>query len=106
MDARDEERLNRQFDRIERMLPDRVGRFLRWLREPSSRSVRIPAGGFLIVAGIFGFMPVLGFWMLPLGFLLLAQDIPPLRRPTRRALLWGERRWARWRLRRGKVEDP
>jgi hypothetical protein len=37
-------------------------------------------GIVLIVGGIFGFLPVLGFWMVPLGVALLATDIPPLRR--------------------------
>jgi hypothetical protein len=102
---RDEEQLNRQFARIESKLPTRAGQFLRWLREPSSRWVRIPVGILLILGGFLGFMPALGLWMLPLGLMLLAQDIPFLRRPTRRALLWGERQWARWRTRRGKAKD-
>lgn len=97
MPERDGKRLDRQFDRIERKLPDRVSRIIRWLREPSSRWVRIPAGLLLIVGGIFSFLPVLGVWMLPLGLLLLAQDLPFLRRPMRRALLWMERRWIRWK---------
>lgn len=97
MPERDGKRLDRQFDRIERNLPDRVSRIIRWLREPSSRWVRIPAGLLLIVGGIFSFLPVLGVWMLPLGLLLLAQDLPFLRRPMRRALLWMERRWIRWK---------
>lgn len=37
-------------------------------------------GLVLIVAGILGFLPVLGFWMIPLGIALLATDIPVLRR--------------------------
>ncbi len=94
---KDEERLNRQLDRFERQLPKRVSRCIRWLREPSSRWVRIPAGFALILGGIFSILPVLGLWMLPLGLLLLAQDLPFLRRPMRRALLWGERRWIRWK---------
>ncbi|HVI16347.1 MAG TPA: hypothetical protein VM822_26200 [Pseudolabrys sp.] len=36
--------------------------------------------------GVFGFLPVLGFWMLPIGLALLAQDVPPMRRPMARAL--------------------
>lgn len=97
MSEKEEEKLNRQFDRIEGQLPDRVSRVLRWLREPSSRWVRIPAGIFLIVAGIFSVLPILGLWMLPLGFLLLAQDLPFLRRPMRQALVWIERQWIRWK---------
>lgn len=73
---------------------------MRWLREPSSRWIRIPAGLLLISGGIFSILPLLGLWMLPLGLLLLAQDLPFLRRPTRRALLWMERRWVRWKRRR------
>ncbi len=97
MVGKDEERLNRQLDRIEQELPDGLGGCIRWLREPSSRWVRIPAGLFLIVGGIFSILPVLGLWMLPLGLLLLAQDLPFLRRPMRRGLLWAERRWVRWK---------
>jgi len=37
-------------------------------------------GLILICAGILGFLPVLGFWMIPLGIALLATDIPVLRR--------------------------
>lgn len=94
---KDEERLNRQLDRIEQALPTGLRRSIRWLRAPSSRWVRIPAGIALIVGGVFSILPVLGLWMLPLGLLLLAQDLPFLRRPTRRGLLWAERRWVRWK---------
>ena len=37
-------------------------------------------GVLLVLGGILGFLPVLGFWMIPLGVALLATDIPPLRR--------------------------
>jgi hypothetical protein len=55
----------------------------------------------LIVGGIFGLLPILGLWMLPLGFVLIAQDIPVLRRPTARALIWIERRWLALKNRSG-----
>ncbi|WP_162915081.1 hypothetical protein [Desertibaculum subflavum] len=54
----------------------------------------IPAGlrsvaGLLLVGGGFvGFLPVLGFWMIPAGLALIALDIPPLRH---RVLAWCER---------------
>lgn len=94
---KDEDRLNRQFDRFERELPRWIGRSIRWLREPSSRWVRIPAGLALVAGGLFSILPLLGLWMLPIGLLLLAQDVPFLRRPMRRAMLWVERRWVRWK---------
>ena len=47
--------------------------------------------------------PVLGFWMVPLGLVLLALDVVLLRRPTARMLVGGERLWGRlrraWRTR-------
>lgn len=103
MTDRDEHRLNRQLDRFERELPQGIGRSIRWLREPSARWVRIPVGLLLIVGGIFSILPLLGLWMLPLGLLLLAQDLPFLRRPMRRALLWAERRWVRWKRSRRRT---
>ena len=97
---RDKEKLDREFERLERNLPGSVGRSIRWLRRPSSRWIRVSAGLLLIVGGLFGFLPILGLWMAPLGLLLLAQDLPFLRRPTTRALAWLERQWADWRRRR------
>jgi len=41
--------------------------------------VRGLLGVFLIIGGILGFLPILGFWMIPLGVALLATDVPKLR---------------------------
>jgi hypothetical protein len=89
---RDAERLDRKIDQIADGLPESAGGFLRWLKSPSSRWVRIPIALLLIVGGIVGFLPVLGFWMIPLGLLFLAQDVPFLQRPILQALTWLERR--------------
>ncbi len=97
---KDENRLNRRLDRFEQKLPRWLCRALRWLREPSSRWVRVPVGLLLMVGGVFGFLPILGLWMLPLGLVLLTQDIPFLRRPTLLAMVYLERRWIRWKQRR------
>ena len=99
MRDRDAERLDRQVNRISNELPSVAGGFLRWLRGSSSGWVRVPVGLLLIIFGVFGFLPVLGFWMVPLGVLLLAQDIPFLRRPILRALFWLERKWIKWKHR-------
>ena len=99
MRDRDAERLDRQVNRISNELPSVAGGFLRWLRGSSSGWVRVPVGLLLIIFGVFGFLPVLGFWMVPLGVLLLAQDIPFLRRPILRTLLWLERKWIKWKHR-------
>ena len=91
---------DRQARRLEAGLPVRIRSVFRWLRQPSSRWVRIPAALLLILGGIFSFLPVFGLWMLPLGVLLIAQDIPFLRRPTARALAWGIDKVKRWKARR------
>ncbi|MDA0675304.1 MAG: hypothetical protein O3A88_02880 [Proteobacteria bacterium] len=41
---------------------------------------RVIAGVLLMGGGVLGFLPILGFWMFPLGVLIAALDIPPLRR--------------------------
>ncbi len=63
---------------------------------PSSRKVRVSAGLALVGGGMLGFLPVLGFWMLPLGVVLLSVDIPMIRRWRRRV----DVRYGRWRARR------
>ncbi len=89
----DDERLQRQLNELEKRLPDFAGRTLRWLLKPSSRWVRIPVALLLIVGGFFSFLPILGLWMLPLGLILLVEDLPFLKGPTATALAWVERRW-------------
>ena len=96
MSGKDEARLNRHFERLERKLPAWFARSIRWLRVPSSRWIRLPVGLLLIAGGVFSVLPLLGLWMLPLGLLLLAEDVPFLRRPMLRTMLWLERRWLRW----------
>ena len=50
---------------------------------PKNRVLRILIGVFLIIFGFLGFLPVLGFWMIPLGLLVLSVDIPAVRRRRR-----------------------
>jgi hypothetical protein len=91
----DKAELDRHLAWFERKLPERPARFVGWLRKPSSQLVRIPLALLLMVGGVFAFLPVLGFWMLPLGLILIAQDIPFLQRPLARSLGWAERKWLR-----------
>jgi hypothetical protein len=85
--------LDRHFAWFEARLPPRPARFVGWLRKPSSRYARIPLALLLILGGVFSFLPVLGLWMLPLGLLLFAQDVPMLQKPMARMLGWVERKW-------------
>ncbi len=68
----------------------------RKLHLPGHPVVRIILGGLLILGGVLGFLPILGFWMVPLGLLILAVDVPIARRLRRRA----EIRLGRWLVRK------
>ncbi len=47
-----------------------------WGKERLPPGVRSLVGLLLMVGGVFGFLPVLGFWMFPLGVAFIALDIP------------------------------
>ena len=66
--------------------------FGRTIHLPNSKPLRIAIGVLLIVFGIFGFLPVLGFWMVPLGILVLSHDFAWARRQRRRLAVWWEKR--------------
>ena len=85
--------LDRHFAWFEGKLPAGPARFVNWLRRPTSRLARIPLAALLMIGGIFSFLPILGLWMLPLGLLLFAQDVPMLRPPLISLLAWIERKW-------------
>ncbi len=54
-------------------------RILKWGRDRVPPGIRTLLGILFMVGGVFGFLPVLGFWMLPLGVAFIALDIPPMR---------------------------
>jgi len=64
------------------------------IKIPEKRSHRIVLGWALVFGGIFGFMPIAGIWMLPLGFIVLSVDSPRIRRQRRRLTVWWARRKA------------
>jgi hypothetical protein len=61
-------------------LKQRIARFtyktLRWGRDHVPPGVRTLIGVLFMVGGVFGFLPILGFWMLPLGVSFVAMDLP------------------------------
>ena len=78
----------------------RIGRFS--LELPRNRVVRISLGVALVLVGaLFGWLPILGYWMVPLGLLVLASDNPAIRRWNRRAAVaivgW-------WRGRKARIK--
>jgi hypothetical protein len=59
----------------------------------ASRWIRWPIAVLLFAGGLVGFLPILGFWMIPLGLILVAEDIPFLRPPLARMFAWLDRKW-------------
>lgn len=86
----------RRMELLIRRLPLRLQSAIHWLRKPSSRWARIPAGIVLMLGSLFSILPIFGLWMLPLGVVLVADDVKPLRLLTGRILAWIERRHPHW----------
>jgi hypothetical protein len=89
-------RRERRLERLIERLPVRLRAPTRWLRQPASRWLRIPAGLLLVAGGFLSVLPLFGLWMLPLGLMLLSEDVPLLRRARERVLDWLERRHPHW----------
>ncbi len=70
----------------------KVRLFDRHFHLPRSKPIRIGLGILLIVGGVLGFLPVLGFWMVPLGLLVLSVDLPVVRRWRRQLTVWWHRK--------------
>lgn len=87
--------LDEQVERLAARLPRRLAQFVRWLRKPSSRFVRMPAAILLILIGVIGIFPIIGLSLIPLGLILVAQDVPALRPSIARMLAWIERKFAK-----------
>ena len=65
---------------------------------PDKKLHRIVLGWVLVIGGLVGFLPVVGFWMLPLGIIILSVDFPFARRLRRRVEVW----WGRRKLNKSK----
>ncbi len=72
--------------RLQRRLVVWAYRSIRWAQRRIPPGLRLLAGILFFIGGIFGFLPVLGFWMMPLGILIASTDIPPARRAMERWL--------------------
>jgi len=59
-----------------------------WAGRNLPPGVRLLVGLLLMAGGVVGFLPVVGFWMLPLGLAVAALDVVPLWR-----WITGRRRW-------------
>ena len=103
---RDRDELDRAFEELEAEAPEGLARMIRRMRAPQARLVRLPLGVLCIIGSFLWFLPVLGLWFLPLGLLLIAQDVRFLRRPVGRMTLYLLDRWTKlrkwWKRRRAR----
>ncbi len=76
------------------------------LKSHPKKGVRISAGILLVTGGIFGALPVLGFWMLPLGLILLSVDFPWAKRILATLKQWWYRLKAVAGYRAPNIEPP
>jgi hypothetical protein len=88
--------LDQEMQKLERRLPHSLVPLMRRLRDPAARWVRVPAGILLVAVGILGFLPIIGFWMIPLGLALLSLDIPRLRTPIARLMHYINGKLEKW----------
>ncbi len=80
-------KLREAFLHLENEVPGGVARQVRNLRHPDARWVRLPLGVLFVLGGLLA--PVIPI----LGLLLLAYDVPFLRRPTATFTIWSTRKW-------------
>ena len=78
--------------KLQARLPRWAGAVFRWSIE-SSPLIRWPIAIIFVFGGFLGFLPILGFWMAPLGLILIAEDLPFLRPPLARLFAWILRKW-------------
>lgn len=91
-------RLDRQFDAIAHAFPF-TARPISALRGRGAAIIRLPVSILLIIGSLLSFLPVLGLWMLPVGLLLLAVDLPVLRPFVTTAAIRFRIKMRRWRRR-------
>lgn len=72
-------------EKDQRSEPSAKGKLRQWRRRVQlwtgrklPPGLRLVAGLLLICGGFLGFLPVLGFWMIPLGLAVAALDVVPL----------------------------
>lgn len=57
--------------------------------------LRWSVGLLLIAGGLVGFLPIVGFWMIPLGVLFLASGSRRVRAGAKGTMRWSQAQWNR-----------
>lgn len=80
---------------------DKPNHYYRRLRTAPT-VIRAALGLVLIAGGVFGFLPILGFWMIPLGLAVVFADVRAVRRYASQLRLWWRRRIGRSKAERSR----
>jgi hypothetical protein len=80
----------------------RAKRLLVRVRRRVPPGLRLVLGLLTVFGGILGFLPILGFWMIPLGVAIAALDL----KPVGRLLSGGRRTGTRGATERDAGSDP
>ena len=94
--AKDERRLHRQFAAIARQVPP-SRRVIHSLLYGRLRRARTPLGVLMVLGSFLSILPIFGLWMLPVGLMLLAVDVPFLRPTVSNLVIRARRRLSRLR---------
>ena len=89
-------RLDRQIEAMTSRSPA-LRRFVAAIRGRRGMLLRVPLGIVLVAGGFLAILPIFGLWMVPIGLLILAMDLPVLRPAVSAAIIRGRRGWALWR---------
>ena len=95
MSVRHKRRFDRQLAAMTRRSP-MLGRFAAVIQGRPGILVRLPLGLLLIAGGFLAILPVFGLWMIPLGLVILAIDLPALRPFVSATIIRLRRKWAVW----------
>lgn len=66
----------------------RIQNYVERIKQMPNKGIRVSVGVALIIGGILGALPVLGFWMIPLGLAILSVDYAWARRATAAMKRW------------------
>ena len=101
MGERHRRRLERQFVALARLSP-LLKRLFVIIHGRIGILLRMPLAVLLLLGGLLSFLPIFGLWMIPLGLMVLAIDVPALQPVVSAGFVRSRRWWQLWRRSRAK----
>jgi hypothetical protein len=96
MSDRHKRRLDRQFAALKGKSA-LLDTFLPAIQSRPGILIRVPLALLFMAGGLLFVLPFFGLWMIPLGLMLLAIDLPLLRPPASAIIIRLRRKWVIWR---------